>query len=125
METRNRLDVLAHEENPLDHAVGKRDKTSVSMVDAALRHDEAMLAFQPIVTSSQPHTIVFYEGLIRIPDPTGRIIPAGEFIHKVEELETGRLIDCKALEIGLRTLASNPQIKLSINMSARSIGYGR
>lgn len=63
--------------------------------------------------------------MIRIPDPAGRIIPAGEFIHKLEELETGRLIDCKALEIGLRTLAANPQIKLSINMLARSIGYGR
>ncbi len=125
MEARNQFDVLAHEESPLDHAVAQRDKTSVSMVDAALRHDEAMLAFQPIVTSSKPHTIVFYEGLIRIPDPTGRIIPAGEFIHKVEELETGRLIDCKALEIGLRTLAAQPQLQLSINMSARSIGYGR
>ena len=87
------------------------------MVDAALLHDEAMLAFQPIVTSSKPHTIVLYEGLIRIPDPTGRIIPAGEFIHKVEELETGRLIDCKVLEIGLRTLARQPQLHLSINMS--------
>lgn len=125
MKIRNQIDVLAHEQSPLNHAVSQRDKTSVSMVDAALLHDEAMLAFQPIVTSSKPHTIVFYEGLIRIPDPTGRIIPAGEFIHKVEELETGRLIDCKALEIGLRTLACQPQLHLSINMSARSIGYSR
>ena len=125
MKIRNQIDVLAHEQSPLNHAVSQRDKTSVSMVDAALLHDEAMLAFQPIVTSSKPNTIVFYEGLIRIPDPTGRIIPAGEFIHKVEELETGRLIDCKALEIGLRTLACQPQLHLSINMSAHSIGYSR
>lgn len=73
MEARNQFDVLAHEESPLDHAVAQRDKTSVSMVDAALRHDEAMLAFQPIVTSSKPHTIVFYEGLIRIPDQPGAL----------------------------------------------------
>ena len=77
MKIRNQIDVLAHEQSPLNHAVSQRDKTSVSMVDAALLHDEAMLAFQPIVTSSKPLTIVFYEGLIRIPDPTGRIIPAG------------------------------------------------
>lgn len=125
METRNRFDVLPKEESPLDYAVSRRDNTSISMVDAALSHDQAMLAFQPIVTSSAPHDVVLYEGLIRIPDPTGRIIPAGEFIHKVEELETGRRIDCKALEIGLRTLSSQPQLHLSINMSARSIGYGR
>lgn len=84
-----------------------------------------MLAFQPIVASDPFGEVVFYEGLIRIPDETGRIIPAGQFIEQVEELETGRLIDCLALDMGLRTLARVPDLKLSINMSARSIGYGK
>jgi EAL domain-containing protein (putative c-di-GMP-specific phosphodiesterase class I) len=35
------------------------------------------------------------------------------------------MIDCLALEIGLRTLREEPGIRLSINMSARSIGYPR
>ena len=63
--------------------------------------------------------------MIRIPDSTGRIIRAGEFIHNVEELETGLLIDCKAVEFGLRTLARQLQLHLSTNMSARSFGYSR
>ena len=43
----------------------------------------------------------------------------------MKELETGRLIDCLALDMALRTLARVPDLKLSINMSARSIGYGK
>jgi EAL domain-containing protein (putative c-di-GMP-specific phosphodiesterase class I) len=43
----------------------------------------------------------------------------------VENAELGRKIDCLALEKGLRTLARNPNIRLSINMSARSIGFPR
>ena len=43
----------------------------------------------------------------------------------MEELETGLLIDCLALDMALRTLARVPDLKLSINMSARSIGYGK
>ena len=62
METRNRFDVLPKEESPLDYAVSRRDNTSISMVDTALSHDQAMLAFQPIVTSSAPHDVVFTKG---------------------------------------------------------------
>jgi EAL domain-containing protein (putative c-di-GMP-specific phosphodiesterase class I) len=57
-------------------------------------------------------------------DETGRIIPAREFITVIEETEMGRIIDCLALEKGLRALRKNPALRLSINMSARSIGYG-
>ena len=37
--------------------------------------------------------------------------------------ELGRQLDCLALDLGLRLLAERPEIRLSINMSARSIGY--
>ena len=70
-----------------------------------------------------PKRAAFYEGLIRIMDPSGRIIPAADFIGAVETRELGRKIDCLALEMGLDTLAAEPGIRLSINMSARSIGY--
>lgn len=61
--------------------------------------------------------------MIRILDETGRIIPAGEFIETTETTELGRIIDCRALEMGLRALEHQPTLRLSINMSARSIGY--
>mgnify|MGYP002040268241 FL=1 len=67
--------------------------------------------------------MVFYEGLIRIIDPAGRHIPARDFIAEVENTELGRLIDCATLQLGLATLAEQPNVRLSVNMSAQSIGY--
>jgi len=40
-------------------------------------------------------------------------------------IELGRKIDCKALQLGLEALHRVPTLRLSINMSARSIGYSR
>ena len=118
-------DMEPGEVSPLDFAVISRDRGTVAMVAAALRHRETMLAFQPVVQSQRPDRVAFYEGLIRVLDDTGRIIPARDFIDAVEATETGRLLDCVAMETGLRTLQRNPQIRLAINMSARSIGFPR
>jgi EAL domain-containing protein (putative c-di-GMP-specific phosphodiesterase class I) len=51
------------------------------------------------------------------------VIPAREFIDVVENQELGRQIDTCALEAGLKALNQVPDLRLSINMSARSIGY--
>ncbi|PKQ12716.1 MAG: EAL domain-containing protein [Alphaproteobacteria bacterium HGW-Alphaproteobacteria-1] len=118
-------DVPAGHDNPLNYAVSARDRSVIDMVDAAVRHKQVMLAFQPVVTASQTAKPAFYEGLIRVIDATGRVIPAREFIGQIETRELGRIIDCLALEKGLATLAEFPDLRLSINMSARSIGYGR
>ena len=109
--------------DPLSAAVNQRDRNVMDMVHAALEHKQVMLAYQPVMQSHGG--IAFYEGLIRVLDETGRIIPAREFITVIEETEMGRIIDCLALEKGLRALRKNPNLRLSINMSARSIGYGR
>lgn len=111
--------------SPLDHALATRDRNVLQMVEAALRSKQVMLAYQPVMQARAPDNTAFYEGLIRLMDETGRIIPAREFIGEIEELELGRIMDCLALEKGLRTLARQPELRLSINMSARSIGYPR
>lgn len=114
---------LSGDSNPLASAINQRDRTILDMVRSALDNKQAMLAFQPVVSSSHPEKIAFYEGLIRIRDATGRIIPAKDFIPSVESTEIGRRIDCLALELGLRELRAEPGIRLSINLSALSIGY--
>lgn len=112
-------------DSPVSYAVAARDRSTVEMVDQAVRHKQVMLAYQPVVTAGQPDKPAFYEGLIRVLDATGRVIPARDFIEQIEVMETGRVIDCLALETGLRMLADHPDLRLSINMSARSIGYAR
>lgn len=112
-------------DSPLSFAIGERDRETIALVRRALERRNVMLAFQPIVQARHPQKVAFYEGLIRILDDNGRILPARDFIGAVETTETGRIIDCLALELGLAALAETPSLRLAINMSARSIGYPR
>ncbi len=111
--------------SPLGFAIAETDRATMAMVREALQRRRVMLAFQPVVSAADPARIAFHEGLVRLMDETGRIIPARDFIGAVETTEIGRLIDCASLELGLRTLADEPGLRLSVNMSARSIGYAR
>lgn len=105
-------------------AADDRDRSVLDMVREALQAGRVMLAFQPVV-GAVAGEVAFHEGLIRLRDTTGRIIPAAQFIDAVETDELGREIDCAALRLGLAVLAQVPTLRLSINMSARSIGYAR
>ncbi|WP_163848997.1 EAL domain-containing protein [Pseudooceanicola aestuarii] len=120
---KNLSDISRNEGDPLTFAVAARDSETVAMVARAVHHREFALAYQPIVQAGKDHPIAFYEGLIRVYDATGRIIPAAEFIDAVETTEIGRRIDCAALDLGLQALHAEPGLRLAINMSARSIGY--
>ncbi len=112
-------------ESPLDAAVTIRERGVLRMVRDAIRRRAVQLAFQPIIQSRRPGSVAFHEGLIRVQDETGRIVPAREFIAAAEANEVGRMLDCMALELGFEALAEEPGLRLSINMSARSIGYPR
>ena len=120
-----KADMQPGDDNPLEAAVVARDAGTLAMVRQAVDDKRLRLAWQPIVVGSDPEKIAFHEGLIRVMDPNGRPIPAKDFIHAVEATELGRAVDCAALETGLATLARHPGMRLSINMSARSIGYPR
>ena len=111
-------------DSPLAAALDSRDRETMAMVQAAVARKEVMLAFQPVVAAQSPETPVFWEGLIRVLDPTGRIIPARDFMGAVETQELGRKLDVLALEEGIAVLAAQPELKLALNLSARSIGYG-
>jgi len=110
-------------ESPLSVADRMRRQQTVEMVRDALNDRRAMLAYQPVVQARMTNRAAFYEAFIRILDDQGRVIPARDFMSAVETNEIGRRIDCLALELGLTALAREPSIRLSVNMSARSIGY--
>ncbi|UWP97984.1 MULTISPECIES: EAL domain-containing protein [Aliiroseovarius] len=109
--------------SPFDIAVQKRQSETLDMVRIALAHKQVKLAFQPVVLTAQPDRMAFYEGLLRVTDQQGRVIPAKDFIDVVEETDMGRQLDALAIEQGLMALAEEPGLRLSINMSANTIGY--
>lgn len=117
-----------HEDPPLDPlmaAVASRDADVLTLVEDALAHKRARIALQAIYVAGQMPTIAFYEGLIRVTDDAGRIISAGHFMGLVEETALGRQIDCVALDLALKLLSETPFVRLSINVSARSIADGQ
>ncbi len=112
-------------DDPLSSAVRERDQDILAMVRLALKEERVVLAYQPVVRADRPDRPAFFEGLIRIMDRTGRVIPAREFIEVAETDEVGRIIDCLSLQLGFEALRNDPGLRLAINMSARSIGYPR
>ena len=111
--------------NPMTSAMSGHERGIYYLVDRAVRQKSALLAFQPVVGSDNTGRATFYEGLIRILDEEDNVLPAGEFMPLAETHEVGRQIDCLALEMGLQALLDEPALRLSINMSARSITHMR
>ncbi len=120
-----KIDASAGVASPLGVMISQQDRETMDMVREAIDLRRMRLAYQPVVLARDPDRVAFHEGLIRVLDPNGRMIPARDFIGAVEDTEIGREIDCIALELGLGALARHPDVRLSINMSARSIGYPR
>ena len=69
MVDRKRCDIAASEDNQLDYATAWRDSDVLTYLRIALEEKTALLAYQPIVASRGSQGAVFFEGLIRIPDP--------------------------------------------------------
>lgn len=116
---------LADGSSPLSFAMTDTSADALALVTEAVRLRRLRLAYHPVVLAARPARIGFHEGLMRVLDAQGRVIPAREFMHAVETHELGREIDCAALAMGLDALTRHPQLRLSVNMSARSVGWPR
>lgn len=93
-------------------------------VSAALNDDRVTLFYQPVVRSGYRNFVTFYEGLARIITPGGAVISAGQFMPFIENTPLGTLLDRQVLRLALRELATNADIRLSINMSVLSMEDG-
>ncbi len=78
--------------------------------------------YQPVVRARQPGFPAFYEMLARLTLPTGQVLPAGAFLPVCEDGPLGRVIDRLALTEALRALAADKSLRLSVNISPRSMG---
>jgi EAL domain-containing protein (putative c-di-GMP-specific phosphodiesterase class I) len=111
--------------SPLAAAMAAQDRETLKTVAEALRDRRMRLAYQPVVYAADTSVIGFFEGFIRLLNLRDQVIPARDFMGAAEQTELGREIDCAALQMGLMSLQRNPQIRISVNMSARSVGYQR
>ena len=91
-------------------------------VAQALAQGRVKFHFQPVVRSERPDFVAFHEMLARIQLPGGQVLSAGAFMPAIEDGELGRAIDRLALRQALRVLVENPTLRISVNMSPRSMG---
>lgn len=100
-----------------------RRKENVRLTDlivSALNDRRVNLAFQPIV-HSQTRQVVFHECLVRMSEPCGREISAQTILAVAEKLDLVRLIDHRVMELAAVELRANPELVLSLNVSASTV----
>lgn len=101
------------------HAARTRLRFSIAQ---ALARGRMRFHFQPVVRADAPGFVAFHEMLARLVEVDGRVLPASAFIGHAEDNALGRAIDRLALETALDELAAEPGLRLSINLSPRSMG---
>lgn len=91
-------------------------------VAQALSQGRVTFDYQPVVRADNPDLPAFHEMLCRIETLDGGRLPAGAFLPAVEAGPIGRAIDRLALTRALQMLAATPDLRLSVNLSPRSMG---
>jgi diguanylate cyclase (GGDEF)-like protein len=108
---------VAYEPSPAQESARLRNLKIADEVTSALEEHRMRLVLQPIVCS-RTHRPAFYECLLRMVQPDGTTVGAGEFIELAEQLGMSRLIDRRTLELAISLLKQFSDLTLSLNVSS-------
>ncbi len=108
---------MAYEPSPLRETARQRNISIADDVISALDDNRMRLVLQPMVRAHD-HTPAIFECLLRMEQPDGNLVSAGDFIAVAEQLGLSRLIDRRTLELAIGLLRANPSINLSLNISS-------
>lgn len=97
----------------------------VEWVRRGLRSGRARLALQPVARAGARRQVVFHEALLRIMDASGQPMPASRFIDSVENDPLIIELDCATVRMAVSMLRRYPGMRLSINVSQRSLASDR
>jgi diguanylate cyclase (GGDEF)-like protein len=86
---------------------------------AALNERRIELAYEPVV-ETKDRKIAFYECLMRVRRPDGRLAHANEIIPVAERVGLMRMLDYRVLELVVNELAAAPGLTASVNVSPAS-----
>ncbi|AZL15107.1 EAL domain-containing protein [Rickettsiales endosymbiont of Stachyamoeba lipophora] len=88
----------------------------------AIEKNRLTLAFQPVI-DAKTGEIGYYESLLRIVSKSNELISVGPFIKLAEKFGFINLIDELVVTLATSELISNPNLKLSFNLSAISVHH--
>lgn len=106
------------EEQRLGH---RADMGIGDQVTQALKDDRLTFAYQPVV-DARSHEVQFYECLLRMYSPDGKLVAASEFIPVAERLGMMRALDRRSLNMALHDLEGHPNVTLAVNISGVTAG---
>ncbi len=86
---------------------------------AALNERRIVLAYEPVV-EAKSRKVAFYECLMRVHRPDGRLAHANEIIPVAERVGLIRMLDYRVLELVVAELAAAPNLTASVNVSPAS-----
>jgi diguanylate cyclase (GGDEF)-like protein len=86
---------------------------------AALNERRITLAYEPVI-EAKSRKIAFYECLMRVHRPDGRLAHAHEIISVAERVGLMRMLDYRVLELVVGELAAAPDLTASVNVSPAS-----
>lgn len=94
----------------------KRRPPIGASLEAALRRDRLLLAFQPIVCA-QTGRVDYFECLLRMRDEEKGLVSCGEFVEAIERAGLIGLIDRHVLGKVAEELEAHPTVRLGLNVS--------
>lgn len=110
----------AYRPNVERDALRRDSARATDEIVAALNERRIALAFEPVV-ETKTRKIAFYECLMRVHRPDGRLAHANEIIPVAERVGLMRMVDYRVLELVVNELAAAPDLTASVNVSPASI----
>jgi diguanylate cyclase (GGDEF)-like protein len=109
----------AYRPNVEREALRRDSARATDEIVAALNERRIAIAFEPVV-EAKTRNIAFYECLMRVHRPDGRIAHANEIIPVAERVGLVRMLDYRVLELVVQELAATPGLHASVNVSPAS-----
>ena len=95
-------------------------RLSKSDILDALAEGRVGVAYQPIVHAGT-HALHHHECLIRVRDPGGAPLPAGDVVGAAETHGLVHRLDRRALRLASRAMIARPGLRLALNVSAQTV----
>jgi diguanylate cyclase (GGDEF)-like protein len=111
------------EHSELRDSIRRKTMAIADQVVNALNDRRIVLAYQPVICA-KTGKVSQYECLLRMIQPDGQIVAAGEFIPITERVGLIGLIDQRALELCVDALSAHPDVRLALNISGMTASNG-
>ncbi|MEJ2059908.1 MAG: diguanylate cyclase [Gammaproteobacteria bacterium] len=103
------------------------EMTIVGQLDRAIRKEEILTAFQPIVKLATEEK-VGYECYARIRTAKGEIMPAEQFIHAAHQLHLATEVDYRVIGTAIKRIAQTPkdgrELRFFLSFSHQLVEHG-